>query len=491
MKKFLYSFSALSVVLLLINCSAIAGGCTINASIIVNGSTTICSNDSVELVANSGDSYLWTNGATTQSIWANQAGVYRVNVTDADGCSDNSNSVFINVVPAPTATILSDQLPPYCMGDTVTLFTLSLPFDDFVWTTGETGPTIQIIQSGLYGVTVTNFAGCSDTAQFPALFLPAPFLSVSADGPLTFCEGDDVKLSVNFGFGLEFLWAPNAETNSNITVNQSGTYNVTATNFLGCSSTSQDFTVNVVPIPAAFTQLDTLLCFADTLALMATGGSNYLWSNGMSGANIFVVPDFGDSQYIVTVSNPGCDVTATDTAFIHVGGNVTADFMVTPGFLGDVTAFMDMSTGNVVSWEWDLANGQYSFLQNPTTVYLAEDTFTVVLIVADQYGCTDTTEQSFGIEQVITVPNVFTPNGDGFNDSFYIRNKDDGGFTFTVFNRWGQVVFESTGPEVLWSGNSNSGVDLQAGTYFYTLTIDLKAGVDPVMQKGFITLIKG
>ncbi len=116
----------------LLSQAVFAGGCDVNASITVNGSTTICSNDSVELIANSGASYLWTNGATTQSIWVNQPGPNRVNVTDSVGCSDNSNFVFINVLPSPNATILSDQLPPYCMGDTVTLFTLSLPFDDFV-----------------------------------------------------------------------------------------------------------------------------------------------------------------------------------------------------------------------------------------------------------------------------------------------------------------------------------------------------------------------
>ncbi len=465
-----------------------AGGC--DASITVNGETTICSNDSVELVASSGASYLWINGETTQSIWVSQPGAYRVNVTQDGGCSDNSNFVFITVLPAPEATILSDQLPPYCMGDTITLFTLNL-FGDFEWSTGETTPTIQITQSGLYSVTVTNFAGCSDTGMFPAAFLPAPFLSVTADGPTTFCEGQDVKFSVNFGFGLDFLWSPNGETVSSITVNESGTYNVTATNFFGCSSTSQDFVVNVVPIPTAFTELDTLLCIPDTLLLTATGGTNYAWSNGEIGSVISVVPGYGDSQYIVTVSNPGCNITANDTAFVHVGGDVVADFSVVPALLGDPTLFTDLSTGGVVAWNWDLGNGDSSFVQNPEEIYLEEDTFTVVLVVADQYGCSDTAEQSFTIEQVVTIPNVFTPNGDDINDIFYIRNAGDGGFSFTVSNRWGQVVYESEGKEVRWNGLSNAGVALESGVYYYILSIDLDAGEQPVIQTGFITLLKG
>lgn len=471
--------------------AAFAGGCDVNASITVNGSTTICSNDSVELIANPGVSYLWTNGATTQSIWVNQSGPNRVNVTDSNGCSDNSNFVFINVIPAPEASILSDQLPPYCMGDTVTLFTLNIPFYDFEWSTGETTPFIEITQSGLYGVTVTNISGCSDTAQFPAAFLPAPFLSVSADGPLAFCEGQDVKISVNFGFGLDFLWSPNGETGSNITVDQSGTYNVTATNFFGCSATSEDFVVDVVPIPSAFAEHDTMLCFPDTIVLTAIGGTSYSWSDGSIGSVISVVPDFGDTQYIVTVSNAGCNVTAKDTVFVHVGGDVVADFSVDPGLLGDETFFTDLSTGSIVSWFWDLGNGETSQDQNPTTIYLSEDTFLVMLTVTDQYGCQNTDRDTFSIEQVITIPNVFTPNGDDYNDSFYIRNKGDGGFVFTVINRWGQVVFNTEGQEVRWNGLTNSGVELPSGTYYYVLSVDLKEGEEPVVQKGFITLIKG
>lgn len=489
MKHITTSFCLL--LFILFSHTAFAGGCDVNASITVNGPTTICSNDSVELIANPGVSYLWTNGATTQSIWVNQPGPNRVNVTDSNGCSDNSNFVFINVIPAPEASILSDQLPPYCMGDTVTLFTLNLPFYDFEWTTGETTPFIEITQSGLYGVTVTNISGCSDTAQFPAAFLPAPFLSVTADGPLTFCEGQDVKISVNFGFGLDFLWAPNGETGSNITVDESGTYNVTATNFFGCSSTSQNFEVNVVPIPTAFAEKDTMLCSPDTITLTATGGSSYSWSDGSTGSVISVVPDFGDSQYIVTVSNAGCNVTAKDTVFVHVGGDVVADFLVTAALLGEETSFTDLSTGSIATWNWNFDNGQFSFVQNPTTVYLEEDTFTVTLIVADQYGCSDTAQQNFFIEQVVTVPNVFTPNGDDYNDSFYISNKGDGGFVFTVINRWGQVVFNTEGQEVRWSGLSNAGVELPSGTYYYVLSVDLKEGEEPVVQKGFITLIKG
>jgi len=491
MKIFFSSFSAFFFgLLLLLTLSNSVIGCDVNASITASGPTTFCSNDSITLTANEGVSYEWSNGETTQSIWVTQTGLYRVFVTDASGCVDGSGFTFINVLPAPDATILSDQLPPFCMGDTVTLFTLNL-FGDFLWSTGETGFTIDVSQSGVYSVAITNFAGCTDTGSFSAIFLPAPFLFINADGPTTFCEGDDVKISVNFGFGLDFLWSPNGETSSSITVNAPGTYNVTATNFFGCSVTSEDFVVNVVPIPTAYAGEDTVLCLPDTLNYVANGGDTYLWSNGENTADISVIPDFGDNQYIVTVSNLGCDITAKDTVLVHVGGDVLADFSVVPGLLGDETLITDLSTGSVVTWNWDLGNGEFSQVQNPATVYLAEDSFIVILIVADQYGCTDTTSQTFTVAQEVTIPNVFTPNDDGVNDSFFIRNAGDGGFKFSVSNRWGQVVYESEGQEVRWNGKTNAGVDLQPGTYFYILTIDLKEGEEPVVQKGFITLLKG
>lgn len=467
-----------------------AGGCDVNASITPSGPTTFCSNDSIMLTANQGVSYQWSNGETTQSIWVNFPGPYSVAVTDSDGCTDNSGPTFITVLPAPDATILADQLPPYCMGDEVTLFTINV-FADHEWSTGETGSSITITQSGLYEVVVNNFFGCSDTGFFPVAFLPTPFLSVTANGPTTFCEGDDVKLSVNFGFGLSFEWSPNGETTSSITVTESGTYNVTATsNLIGCSTTSQDFEVNVVPIPEAQAFGDTLICTPDTLTLTASGGNNYSWTDGLIGSEISVYPETGSNQYIVTVSNAGCNITDKDTVFVQVGGDVVAAFSVDPQPLGDETVFTDLTTGSVTEWNWDLGNGEFSDVQNPTNIYLDEDSFTVVLISADQFGCSDTAQQSFAIQQVVTIPNVFTPNDDGYNDIFYIRNAGDGGFIFTVSNRWGQVVYASEGKEVRWNGRSNSGAELQAGTYFYILTIDLKAGEEPVIEKGYITLIK-
>ncbi len=487
---FSFLFAVFSILFLFETTESFAGGCDINASITASGPTTFCSNDSITLTANPGVAYEWNNGETTQSIWVTQSGTYRVRVTDSTGCEDNSNFTFVNVLPAPNATILSDALPPYCMGDEITLFTLNL-FGDFLWSTGETSQTITITQSGLYDVVVTNFAGCTDTGFFPAAFLPAPFLNVNASGPTDFCEGQDVNLSVSFGFGLDFLWSPNGETSSSISVSEPGTYNVAATNFFGCSATSEDFVVNVAPVPTAYAGEDTVICVPDTLLLSASGGSNYSWSNGLNGADISVFPAFGDNQYIVTVSNTGCNITAKDTVQIHVGGDVVADFSVTPGLLGDETVFIDSSTGSIVTWNWDLGNGENSQVQNPTTIYFDEDSFTVVLIVADQYGCSDTAQQSFAITQVVAIPNVFTPNGDAVNDNFYIRNKGDGGFTFTVFNRWGQEVFKSEGKEVYWNGLTNSGAELQTGTYFYILNIDVKTGEEPVLQNGFIMLIKG
>lgn len=485
-----FLFSAPIFIFQFINNSVFAGGCDVNASITPSGPTTFCSGDSITLTANYGASYQWNNGATTQSIWVSQSGIYNVIVTDTNGCTDASGFTFVSVLPSPDATILADQLPPFCMGDTIQLFTINF-FAQHQWSTGETEPYINITQSGLYSVVVTNFAGCSDTGFFPAAFLPAPFLNVSANGPTTFCEGGHVTLSVNFGFGLDFLWSPGGQTTSSITVSQTGTYNVTATNFFGCSTTSQDFNVNAVPLPSAHATGDTTLCAPDTVPLSATGGTNYSWSNGASGENILVVPTYGDNQYIVTVSNPGCNQSAKDTVFIHTGGNVVAAFSVNPQPLGDETFFTDLSSGNIVSWNWDFGNGNFSFQQNPSTVYYDEDTFTVVLIVADTFGCSDTAQQQFGIQQVVTIPNVFTPNGDGINDIFYIRNAGDGSFSFVVTNRWGKIVYESQGQEVRWNGYTNTGVMLEAGTYFYTLLIELKPGEEPILQKGFITLLKG
>jgi gliding motility-associated-like protein len=165
-------------------------------------------------------------------------------------------------------------------------------------------------------------------------------------------------------------------------------------------------------------------------------------------------------------------------------------------FINDLISFHDSST-NTVSWWWDFNDGVNSVNQNPYHTYGDLGTFNVMMVATSPDGCLDTAYKTINVVEGLIVPNVFTPNGDGYNDVFKIRNSAVSEFTFRVFNRWGTQIYETTAPEIAWDGKTTAGSAAPAGTYFYTLDAKLESGNDiaifqdkETLEKGHITLIR-
>lgn len=165
-------------------------------------------------------------------------------------------------------------------------------------------------------------------------------------------------------------------------------------------------------------------------------------------------------------------------------------------FINDLISFHDSST-NTVSWFWDFNDGGSSVNQNPYHTYSDLGTYNVMMVATSPDGCLDTAYKAIDVIEGLIVPNVFTPNGDGYNDVFKIRNSAVSEFTFRVFNRWGTQIYETTAPEIAWDGKTTAGSAAPAGTYFYTLDAKLESGNDiaifqdkDTLEKGHITLIR-
>ncbi len=158
--------------------------------------------------------------------------------------------------------------------------------------------------------------------------------------------------------------------------------------------------------------------------------------------------------------------------------------------LGNPVNFTDVSGDNsIVTWFWDFGDGNSSGTQNTHHTYDTEGTFTVILTVENQYGCENYDTLEVDINQIILIPNIITPNNDGLNDGFGIKNNGVDQYGLTIFNRWGQIVFEREAREIQWNGTTNSGTELEAGTYFYVLVVD--NGTKGTFEKtGFITLVR-
>jgi gliding motility-associated-like protein len=134
--------------------------------------------------------------------------------------------------------------------------------------------------------------------------------------------------------------------------------------------------------------------------------------------------------------------------------------------------FADLSSG-ATFWEYDFGDFDGSIQQNPTHTYADTGHYTVQQIVINQYGCADTSEQIVPIlaEFTFFVPNAFTPNGNGNNDVFYGSGEGIREFTMLIFDRWGNLIFESHDPSVGWDGTRNGGTLCQIDTYVYRFVI--------------------
>ena len=131
--------------------------------------------------------------------------------------------------------------------------------------------------------------------------------------------------------------------------------------------------------------------------------------------------------------------------------------------------FTDESTGSITAWNWNFGDGQGSVTQNPAHIYEDNgDAYNVTLQVTAANGCMASLTQIIEIFQDIAVPNIITPNGDGTNDFFLIKTAGIKSYDLVIVNRWGNTVFKSSDPTVIWDGKSD-GQPVAEGVYFYKL----------------------
>lgn len=189
-------------------------------------------------------------------------------------------------------------------------------------------------------------------------------------------------------------------------------------------------------------------------------------------------PVFGNVQVIETVPNNingGC-ASLTRNYTVEVWPLPVANFSVVtdptlPGgiFIHDILEMADSSL-LTSEWHWDFGDGVTSTDSLPFHSYYETGTYDIELIVRSGLECVDTMVISVDVVEGLIVPNVFTPNNDGWNDVFDVRTSAVGNFNLEIFNRWGNRVYENASPLISWDGTTQAGVEAPAGTYFYVIT---------------------
>lgn len=231
------------------------------------------------------------------------------------------------------------------------------------------------------------------------------------------------------------------------------------------------------------------------------GGLQFSWdfgdgSTSTDPAPTHLYPNPGSYTIKLTVTDTTtCNKTDATQQTIIVSGRPTAGFSFAPSppVANTPIVFTNQSSADAIRFVWDFGDGD-STVQNSidTTrhLYISTDTFLVCLAAFNQYGCSDTACKRVAtlIHPLLDVPNAFTPGRFGQNGIVKVMGFGITRMTFRIYNRWGQVVFQSNDPDIGWDGYYQGNLQ-PLGVYAYTLEAEFSNGTR-VSKKGDITLIR-
>jgi gliding motility-associated-like protein len=289
------------------------------------GLTTQMSNLTTGGIWSSADNAIASIDATTGVVTGNAVGatVLTYTVTNASGCS-SSATWLMTVNASPSVTIAANGPTTFCQGSSVTL--TATPGATYLWNNNEITQSIDVTNAGLYFVTITNAAGC--TAVSNSINVNVNGLSsavITASGPLTFCQGDNVTLTATPG--TNYLWST-GETTQSIVVTSTMAVHVDVTNATGCVTSSAITYVTVIPSVQAVITANgpTTLCLGSSVTLSGptANGVSYIWDNGVTTTSTQSITVNTGGVYSLTVSTGnGCSSTATQTVLVNPNPNVT------------------------------------------------------------------------------------------------------------------------------------------------------------------------
>ena len=475
---------------------------TVNAGI----DQTVCFGTSVTLSGSGANTYSWDNGVTNGVSFVPAVGTLTYTVTGTSGANCiATDQVDVTVNPIPVVGAGVDQA--VCAGVAVTLNGSGAA--TYTWDNGVTnGLAFVPVSTTTYTVTGTSAFGCEFTDQVVVTVNPIP--NVFAGNDLVLCENETATLT---GSGASTYTWDNGITNGTMFTPAVGTttYTVTGTTAFGCTNTDQ-MTILVNPLPAvSFMPGATLGCVPLTTTLTNTSpnSTNCVWA--ISNGDVLT----GCGPITTTFDQAGCfDITLTTTDINGCSNSFTSiDVICTEAYpiasfspsesvlttMNTEVLFTNNSIG-ASDYSWDLGdNSPFTNVVNPIHTYIdQEGTYVVTLIATSSLGCVDTAYATIQINEALLyyVPNTFTPDADDYNPTFqpvFTSGFDPYDYTLLIFNRWGEVIFESHDATVGWNGSygSNGEVVLcEDGTYTWKIEFKTKLNDERKMIFGHVNLIR-
>jgi len=513
---------------------------TVNPSPTVNvpANITACHGSSVPAASFSspttGTTYSWTNSDTAIGLaasgtgdilpfTANNPGTQPVTSTitvtpEANSCVGTPSSFTITVNPLPVITF--SAMPQLCHTSPAFTLVQASPAGGTYSGNGVAGGLFDPAVAGIGIHTITYsftnpVSGCSNTDTTQIVVSGFLNITITPNNPFI-CADNTILLMANGA--STFSWAPDSTlssvSGSNVIASPANTttYTVTGQNPDGCMGTAT-VTVGIYYVPELVitalpkegcSPLDVQFGYGPVGPLDTT---TFMWNFGdlssvdntstLSHPKHKYMHNGAFGVYLRAHTNDGCPVTAVDTVKAFIRPH--ADFYNNPEVAfsdNPEMDFIDLSN-NAIGWSWDFGdpasyNGNYSDIQNPTHIYSDSGTYLVQLIVASSQSCFDTITRRVIVypEIIVYIPNAFTPDEDGLNETFkpLISGLDENRYEFYIYDRWGYIQFDTRDVNKGWDGKRND-KNCELGIYIYYIIYHSITG-EMFKLKGTVTLLR-
>lgn len=466
-------------------------------------------------------SYFWHETSdTTQISDSLVAGWYNVAVTDSNGCIAADQVEIVEYAEVTAEIVATD---PFCPGDVVEFMVLTNGLNnqyEYNWTIDnvlvgtQNTYTAVINDTVAVSIDLVNSGNCptvTDSAQVGPVFMQPNIVNVFGT-PDTICFGSAAELLAEI---LDTAYITNSWWNDSSLVGlgthmvhpeQPSQYTFTIENICGQQQSASTW-IDVFMPPSALILADgTEGCDEVNVSFTADVDPNYVYTlqdvewnihmqnyQGINPIINFTGTALVHADAYMTFSN-GCTFEYSDDVAVEVWESPEANFYFNPdrAIEGEITEFVDISHGNPQEWEWYFEGDLIYTEERPSHIFEETGEYDVMQVVINSFGCADTNWHTIEVIGTYTVyvPNAFTPDGNGVNNTFkpVMQNILPDNYQFLIFDRWGEIIFSTDDIEGEWDGRFKGDI-ARDGVYVWKIMVTDNIGIEHELV-GHVTLLK-
>ncbi|MEN9639786.1 MAG: hypothetical protein RLZZ262_1655, partial [Bacteroidota bacterium] len=472
----------------------------------------------------------WWFGDSAEAEGENPSHTYNENAnylvtataSDFNGCTiSDEMPILVHPLPEPMMTLQNIEA---CSPWQLCPENASINSEEFLWASGlttstEASPCFTFVNGTeepiTRTITLTAYSehGCEATTSTNVVVLPQPQLVFGLNENQSCAILQPVQTQVVANAADAYQWyvndvATSTENQPTFLFDQIGAYSIqlVVMNDYGCSNdATSNYEIHPLPVidimPEVMNGCPPLMINFDNTT---ENGATYEWqfSNGATSSEMFPTITFENTgEYdvqLTAVSEHGCQSVASYEDMIEVFPLPVSQFSSDPNdeVIYELDIQFNNSSQGAILYQWSFGDDTYSNLANPIHEYVTGGFYTVTLTAQNEFGCTSKSVQGVNIDDTFYtyIPNAFSPNNDGINDTFgpvFSSTEEIKSYRFYVKNRWGEIIFETDNPNTHWLGNNkNEGWYLHNELFTWVVEIQFNNNNLNKLHEGTILLVR-